>query len=149
MSLNKKELSNKLFISLGIVHQLTDSFLTKQLAPHGINQSQFHVLTHFSRHKEQPCTISQLAQVMQMNQPGITKVINKLDEMGLIDIEKDAFDGRKKWITVNDKGLEKLAAAYESFAPRMAEMFADWNEQEMIQTLQQIDKLKNWLDNHR
>ncbi len=149
MSEDKNDVANKLFISLGIINQLTRAFLTKKLAVHGLNPSQFDLLTHFMRHADTPQTVSQLASVMQMNQPGITKVVNKLHEMGLLDIKKDAQDGRKKWVSINPAGLDKVTQAYQGFAPFMSQTFEDWDLEEMTQTLEKLDKLKHWLDNHR
>lgn len=149
MECKKNKLANSLFISLGIVSQLTDAMLATKLSPFGISSSQFTILTHFLRHQDQAQTISELAKVMQMNQPGLTKVINKLHQMGMLDIEKDQFDGRKKWIRINAFGIETVQAAYASFMPVMDEIFAEWGENEMQQTLDKIDKLKVWLDENR
>ncbi|WP_246335968.1 MarR family winged helix-turn-helix transcriptional regulator [Vibrio marinisediminis] len=145
----KSEIANNLFISLGIVNQLTESLLVRHLVPFGITPSQFTILTHFLRHRDEAQTISELAKVMQMNQPGLTKVINKLHQMDMLDIEKDLVDGRKKWIRINAYGVETVQAAYVSFTPVIDEIFAQWDENEMQQTLEKIDKLKVWLDTNR
>ncbi|UGA53504.1 MarR family winged helix-turn-helix transcriptional regulator [Vibrio sp. VB16] len=149
MTKSKQELYANLFISLGIIHQLNDNWIARALAPIGLNQSQFNLLNHFSHQPERSQTVSQLAQVMQMNQPGITKVINRLAEFGLIDITKDDHDGRKKWVMINDAGLEKVKNARESFIPKLDACFQDWDEKEMQQMLSKVDKLKTWLDEHR
>lgn len=149
MSEQKIEAANKIFISLGIINQLTTTFLSKKLAEHGLNSSQFDLLTHLMRHSDKPQTVSQLAQVMQMNQPGVTKVVNKLHQMAFIDIEKDEQDGRKKWVSINPTGLEKVQGAYQSFAPYMVKAFEDWGLEEMKLANEKIDKLMHWLDNNR
>ncbi len=149
MSDVKNDLANNLFISLGITHQLTDNILMRLLAPFDLGISQFYILSHFARHKEQAVTVSELARVMQMNQPAVTKIINKLNEMGLVDIQKDEKDGRKKWVNINQQGLNKISEAYTSFQPFMAQVFGDWNQEEMQKTLEKVNKLKTWLDNHR
>ncbi|WP_262415424.1 MarR family winged helix-turn-helix transcriptional regulator [Vibrio sp. SCSIO 43132] len=149
MLTEKQNLSFKIMISLGIINQLTDSWLGKALAPLGLNQSQFNLLNHFSHQPDREQTISQLAQVMQMNQPGITKVVNKLFDMGLVDIRKDEQDGRKKWVRINEKGLAKVQSAFSSFLPMMNECFDDWTEDDMSQMLSHSNKLKVWLDNNR
>ncbi|MEZ8082168.1 MarR family winged helix-turn-helix transcriptional regulator [Enterovibrio norvegicus] len=149
MLTEKQTLSFKLMISLGIVHQLTDAWLSKALEPCGLNQSQFNLLNHFSHQPEREQTISQLAQVMQMNQPGLTKVVNKLADQGLVDIRKDDADGRKKWIKINEEGLSKVQAAFMRFLPVMDQCFDQWDSEDMRQMLQHTDTLKNWLDTHR
>ncbi|MDD1793916.1 MarR family winged helix-turn-helix transcriptional regulator [Enterovibrio sp. ZSDZ42] len=149
MLTEKQSLSFKLMISLGIVHQLTDTWLSKALEPCGLNQSQFNLLNHFSHQPEREQTISQLAQVMQMNQPGLTKVVNKLAEQGLVDVRKDDEDGRKKWIKINANGLARVQSAFKSFLPNIDQCFDQWDDDEMRQMLQHTDKLKTWLDNNR
>ncbi|OEE60444.1 hypothetical protein A1OK_10865 [Enterovibrio norvegicus FF-454] len=149
MLTEKQELSFKVMISLGIINQLSDAWLSKALEPCGLNQSQFNLLNHFSHQPEREQTISQLAQVMQMNQPGLTKVVNKLAEQGLVDIRKDDADGRKKWIKINADGLARVQSAFASFLPVINQCFDQWENDEMRQMLQHTDKLKAWLDNNR
>jgi len=149
MSIEKQELPTKILISLGIIHQLNNAWLAKALTPLGLNQSQFNLLNHFAHQPQRQQTISQLAQVMQMNQPGITKVVNKLVEMKMIEITKDEQDGRKKWIKINANGLEKVENAHASFTPKLNSCFQQWEEPEMQQMLQHLDKFKHWLDNNR
>ncbi len=149
MLTEKQGLSFKIMISLGIINQLSDAWLSKALEPCGLNQSQFNLLNHFSHQPEREQTISQLAQVMQMNQPGLTKVVNKLAEQGLVDIRKDDADGRKKWIKINADGLARVQSAFASFLPVINQCFDQWENDEMRQMLQHTDKLKAWLDNNR
>lgn len=149
MLTEKQQKSFKLLISLGIINQLTNTWLGKALTPHGINQSQFDLLNHFARHPDNESTISQLADVMQMNQPGITKVVNKLVEMELLDIHKDNQDGRKKWISINAAGLEKVQNAFMSFLPTVDLCFDDWDETDLDEMLKHSQKLQTWLDNNR
>lgn len=149
MLTEKQQKSFKLLISLGIINQLTNTWLGKALAPHGINQSQFDLLNHFSHNPEKEHTISQLAEVMQMNQPGITKVVNKLSEMDLIEIRKDDQDGRKKWIRINQQGLDKVQSAFMSFLPTVNQCFEEWDEKQVEEMLQHSTRLQMWLDNNR
>ncbi|HDY7895441.1 TPA: winged helix-turn-helix transcriptional regulator [Vibrio vulnificus] len=149
MLTEKQQNSFKLLISLGIINQLTDAWLNKALAPHRINQSQFNLLNHFARHPDKEQTISQLAEVMQMNQPGITKVVNKLSEMNLIEIRKDEQDGRKKWIRINHQGLDRVQSAFMSFLPTVDQCFEQWDEKQLEQMLEHSQRLQNWLDNNR
>ncbi|WP_070969107.1 MarR family winged helix-turn-helix transcriptional regulator [Vibrio sonorensis] len=149
MDQQKALLSRQLFVTLGIVHQLTDDWLDKALIPHGITRSQLNVLSHFSHQPDRAQTISELASVMQMNQPGITKVINKLLDMDLVSAEKDKHDGRKKWISITEQGLLKLQQAFTSFEPELFSCFEEWDSEEIKNTLQSVSKLKQWLDNNR
>lgn len=149
MSDEKQQMSLKLMTSLGIINQLTEAWLSKALIPHGINQSQFNLLTHFSRHPEQEQTISHLAEVMQMNQPGITKVVNKLLEIGLVNIRKDSHDGRKKWISINQSGLDKTQNAFTSFLPMLDRCFEGWDDKQLSEMLAHSQTLQVWLDENR
>ncbi|MDN3680861.1 MarR family winged helix-turn-helix transcriptional regulator [Vibrio tapetis subsp. quintayensis] len=145
----KQQISLKLMTSLGIINQLTDAWLSKALIPHGINQSQFNLLVHFSHHPEREQTISQLAEVMQMNQPGITKVVNKLVDMGLVGIRKDSHDGRKKWISINQNGLDKSQSAFMSFLPMVDRCFEGWDAKQLNEMLAYSQRLQTWLDDNR
>lgn len=149
MAKNKNELAFKLMKSLEIINQLSTSKITKALQPLNLSYSQFSLLNHFSNNPEQEATVSQLANSMQMNQPGITKIVNKLTEMDLVDIRKDSQDARKKWIKINQMGLEKLSQAQSDVMNDITDCFTHWELDELEDMLQHASKLQVWFDSNR
>lgn len=146
MSENKNELAFKLMKSLEIVNQLSTVKVTKALQPFSLSYSQFSLLNHFSNAPEQEVTVSQLANSMQMNQPGITKIVNKLIEMDLVEVRKDPQDARKKWITINSLGLEKLSQAQTNVMDNISDCFSCWETSELEEMLEHARRLQTWFD---
>lgn len=149
MTNNKNELAFKVMKSLEIINQLSTSKISKALLPLNLSYSQFSLLNHFSNDPEQEATVSQLANSMQMNQPGITKVVNKLTEMGLLDVRKDSQDARKKWVKINKMGLKKLSQAQSGVMNDITDCFTHWELDELENMLQHANKLQAWFDNNR
>ena len=146
---NKNELEFNLMKSLEIINQLSTAKVTKALRPLNLSYSQFSLLNHFSNDPEQEFTVSQLANSMQMNQPGITKIVNKLTEMGLIEIRKDLQDARKKWLKINTTGQEKLSLAQSIVMNDISDCFSGWEVNELEDMLKHAQRLQTWFDNNR
>ncbi len=68
----------RLIVVMGIIQQLMTTRKNKIFASLDINVSQFGLLTHFTHNPTRSWTISELATVMEMNQPGITKLASAL-----------------------------------------------------------------------
>ncbi|MCP5211050.1 MAG: MarR family transcriptional regulator [Hahellaceae bacterium] len=136
-------------ILLGIIQQLQTTRQTEMLKPFDMTRSQFSVLTHLALHPERRCTISGLAEVMEINQPGITKIVKKLADKALIDVIEDKQDKRKKHLEINRQGLSFVSQCQSTIQPDNAECYKSWNDNELHAFLESLDKLKTWLDSHR
>jgi DNA-binding MarR family transcriptional regulator len=136
-------------ILLGIIQQLQTTRQTEMLKAFDITRSQFSVLTHLAMHPERRCTISGLAEVMEINQPGITKIVKKLVDKALVEVIEDEQDKRKKHLVINQQGLSFVSQCQNAIQPDNAECYKSWSDNELHAFLASLDKLKNWLDDHR
>ena len=83
-------------ILFGILQQLMTTRQSKLFASLSISSSQFGLLIHFSHNPARSWLVSELAHIMEMNQPGITKVVTQLVDKGLLLATPDTTDRRKK-----------------------------------------------------
>lgn len=136
-------------VLLGIVGQLQTTRQEKLFSKLEINRSQFTVLHHFSHTPERSWTVSELAAVMEMNQPGITKIVQRLVAKKMLVAHADARDSRKKQLEITQSGLEFCNQTLLLLLPDVQQIFADWDDSALIDLEAHLGKLKDWLDNNR
>ena len=81
----------------------------KKMAPTGLKATQYYMLVNIARHKER--SISELGEIMLLDQTTITRNVDILKKSGYVNITKDKSDSRTKTITITDIGLAKLEEA--------------------------------------
>ncbi len=139
----------RMTVLLGIIQQLMTTRQNRLFAGRELSLSQFGVLNHFTHEPERSWTVTELAEVMEMNQPGITKIVTVLLDKGLLKSTADPTDKRKRYLTISKKGLALRDETFESLLPDISFVFEDWEEKSLKQFHKQLEKLMLWLDSHR
>lgn len=139
----------RIIVLLGIIEQLKGTREEKLFAELEINSSQFAVLNHFTHQPERQWTVSELCNVMEMNQPGITKIVQRLIEKRLLATTADKKDARKKQLRITDMGLEYCEYTVSLLMPDIHQVLEHWPDDELADFSKHLDKLKCWLDDHR
>ncbi|WP_026340213.1 MarR family winged helix-turn-helix transcriptional regulator [Amphritea japonica] len=138
-----------LMVQLGIIRQLMATREAKLFANVSLNPSQFGVLNHFTHNPERSWTVTELAGVMEMNQPGITKVVTVLLDKKLLESGADKEDKRRRYLKITPQGLKLCDEILGSLLPDISHIFESWEDGEISQMHQQMEKLMRWLDEHR
>ncbi len=136
-------------VKLGIVRQLMSTREAKLFANAQLTPSQFGVLNHFTHNPRRSWTVTELAEVMEMNQPGITKIITVLLGQNLLLSIPDATDKRRRYLKITDQGLKLCGDTLESLLPDISHVFSDWDNDSLAQMHQHMETLMRWLDEHR
>jgi DNA-binding MarR family transcriptional regulator len=136
-------------ILFGILQQLLTTRQNKLFANLSITSSQFGLLIHFTHKPTRSWLVSELTNVMEMNQPGITKVVTQLVDKGLLLATPDTSDRRKKYLKITEKGLETCSNTLNSFAPDIQNIYSSFANDELSELEQHLKKLMAWLDNNR
>jgi DNA-binding MarR family transcriptional regulator len=79
----------------------------RQEAGEDLSPSQTAALSTIERHG--PLTPSELAEREQVKRPTATRVIARLEELGLVDRARDPHDGRSSLVALSETGREVLA----------------------------------------
>lgn len=66
-----------------------------------------------------PLTIGELATAIGITQPGATRTVGQLVEMGLVEVEQAADDQRRRITTLSKKGRQMVDAAKREIWPRI------------------------------
>lgn len=136
-------------ILFGILQQLMTTRQSKLFASLSISSSQFGLLIHFSHNPARSWLVSELAHIMEMNQPGITKVVTQLVDKGLLLATPDTTDRRKKHLKISDKGLKICSKNMNVFEPDIQHIYSSFANDELSELEQHLEKLMAWLDNNR
>jgi DNA-binding MarR family transcriptional regulator len=90
-----------------LISQLYDA----ALAPCGLKSTQFAMLTEIGRRADEPPTIGDLAQTLVMDESTIGQNLRPLERDGLVSLQADAADRRRRHVQLTRKGRARLAAA--------------------------------------
>jgi DNA-binding MarR family transcriptional regulator len=81
------------------------------LAPSGLKSTQFAILAELEFRNDEPPTMRDLAEALVMDQSTIGQNLRPLERDGLISLERDASDRRRRCVKLTKKGRGRLAAA--------------------------------------
>jgi len=134
---------------IGIVDQLASTRANALLAPCGLTLPQFSLLNHFVWRGENGLTVGRVAEAMQQQQPGITKLLQKLEGGGLLWSAPNPEDGRSRLLYLSEAGRAVHHAAVESLSAALVEPFEGWSEADLERCLELLDRLKTRMDAQR
>ncbi|WP_277584001.1 MarR family winged helix-turn-helix transcriptional regulator [Psychrobacillus antarcticus] len=127
-----------------LIHELFQKsrFLSQEvnntLKEYNLFASQWSVLYCIQRHKEM--TLTQIWKYLNVEAPTITRTVNRLAELGWIDI-CSSKDKREKIVKLSEQALQQfpaIKAAMTEFEDRMVDSLSDDEEAQMLELLQKI-----------
>ncbi len=134
---------------LGIVTQLYTTRMETLFNTQGFTLSQFALLTHLARSNKNIHSISDLTEAMEINQPGVSKIVQKLYEQGYLEVSTNKFDTRKREVRITTQGRNKLIQVGKAIYPDLATWFKDWQEADKQSFTTHLKTLAQWLDKNR
>ena len=72
-----------------------------------------------------PLTIGELAQSVGITQPGATRTVGQLLELGLVDMQPAPDDQRRRLVSLTEKGKQLVDVSRADVWPRIAAAVAD------------------------
>lgn len=130
---------------LGVLSQLFQSRMSTLLAPFDLTYTQMAVLSHLMR-SDDAQSVSQLANVMQIQQPGMTKVVKRLQDEALVSAEPDPADPRRKLVCIAAGGQSLLADVEAALFTDLARWFEGWPPSELSAFVSHGWRLVEWFD---
>ena len=134
---------------LGVVSQLYTTRMNTLLQAAGLNLSQFALLNHLAQSPKNTHSITELTEAMEMHQPGVTKLVQKLHQEGFLEVQVSKNDARKRKISITEAGREHIIAVGQELFPDVQQWFADWSGEEVQELNRYLNQLAVWLDSHR
>ena len=148
--LNEREqIQVRMTVLLGIIQQLMTTRQNRLFEAKELTLSQFGVLNHFTHEPDRSWTVTDLAEVMEMNQPGITKIVTLLVNKGLLSSTPDLQDKRKRFLKITENGQQLCGDTFRSLLPEISHVFGEWDDRSLKQFHKKKKKLVSWLDSNR
>ncbi len=84
------------------------NFYTSKLKKFGITTQQYHILRFLEMYYSEPTSINLLKQCMPEKQSDVSRLIDRLVKVGLVERNICPLDRRKMDVIINQKGLELI-----------------------------------------
>jgi DNA-binding MarR family transcriptional regulator len=98
-------------------------------SPSGVTPSQLAVIATLVRHG--PCTIGQIAEFERVQPPSVSKIVEGLTAVGLVERERDPDDRRRVVITLSQQGKAFVERTRTESVSWLATRLAHLNESEL------------------
>ena len=112
----------ELFAEVGRIDQLFRKHLERAL-PRGLTAAQFAVLNHFVL-RGAPQGPAALAATFHLTKGAMTNTLQRLQAQGLVSVQADGGDGRRKVVALTEAGLEAHAACISAFRAESPPVFS-------------------------
>ena len=112
------------------------------LRPRGLTINDFEALMHISKAEEQRLRRIDLVERLMLTPSGVTRLLEGLQEAGLVEDVHCDSDARVTWAQLTDDGVELLDCVGASHTARLRELFrGSLSEAEVEQLSELLGKL--------
>lgn len=112
------------------------------LTPRGLTMSDFDALLQLSRAEDSRLRRVDLVEPLMLTPSGVTRLLEGLEEAGLVEKVQCDGDARVTWARLTDDGVETLECVGVSYAERLRGLFAGrLDEDEVAQLSELLGKL--------
>lgn len=121
--------------------------LARRLRKHagtGLTPSQQSALTTLERRG--PMRVGQLAEREQIGKSSVTRLVAKLEGLGLVERTQDAADGRSWWVALTDQGADLLATSSKRADDYLARQLAELSPADQRRLFAALPVMERLLD---
>lgn len=131
------------FREIALIDQLAASRI-ERLLPRGLTRAQFGVLGHLAGDVE--ATPAALAESFRVTRGAMTNILQKLEARGLIAVEGDAADGRRKRVSITPEGMAQHATGILALRPLSEGLRERFPAADFEQALPLLAAIRAWLE---
>jgi DNA-binding MarR family transcriptional regulator len=102
--------------------------MSDALEPHGITGQQYNVLRILRGAHPEPLPTLEIGERMMERNPGVTRLLDRLEQKGLVDRERGERDRRQMRRTITPRGLALLAALDDVIRAANESVFAGMDQ---------------------
>ena len=112
------------------------------LTPRGLTFNDFEALLHLSKAEDNRLRRVDLVELLMLTPSGVTRLLDGLQEAGLVENVQCTDDARVTWARLTNEGLETVQCVGASHTERMRELFRGaLNEDEVVQLSELLGRL--------
>ena len=108
------------------------------VAHHGLTLSDYEVLLFLAQAPERAMRRVDLAERVLLTQSGITRLLDGLENAGLVEKRRCSVDGRVVYATLTDAGLARVREASRTHLAGVEELFTSRFDEEELETLSSL-----------
>jgi DNA-binding MarR family transcriptional regulator len=108
------------------------------LRPRGLTMNDFEALMHISRADEQRLRRVDLVDRLMLTPSGVTRLLEGLQEAGLVENLQCEDDARVTWARLTDDGNETLECVGASHTERLRVLFRDTLSEDEVEQLSEL-----------
>jgi len=139
-TINEQEFPSIIIGKLMNISGILQREANRLLLPYQLNQQQFSILFEIAKAKE--VQQKHMVNRLLLEKAHVSKVVKKLQGMGLIDIKPFADDKRSALLSTTAKGQRLVDACRAVFRKWNKDCFENINENELHKILESVDKLQ-------
>ncbi len=112
----------------------------RMLLPYNLNQQQFSVffeITKAGRVKQKD-----MVNRLMLEKAHVSKVVKKLQKMGLITVTTSDEDKRSSWLSATPKGEETMKSCSETFEKWNREWMSSFNEKQLNSIVENLSQIQ-------
>jgi len=134
--LSEQSLGVRAFVALVRAHSSATRKLSSQLtADHALTISDYEVLLRLARAPDRRLRRVDLAEQVLLTASGITRLLDGLEQSGLVERGSCATDRRVVYAVLTDAGLAKLREASRSHVAQVDELFTEYFGEEELEAV--------------
>lgn len=137
----------RLFNEIGILEQLGRAVLEARLPP-GMLVSHFSVLNHLIRVKDGRTPL-ELARAFQVAKTTMTHTLAGLESAGLVEMRRNAADGRSKQVWITSEGRAFCDDAIAAVQPDLSDLALEFPADRVAKILPELEELRKIMDRRR
>ncbi len=118
-----EEITQNLIIDLHKAHAKIQKRVSNTLAIHGLSLSDYLVLNQLFNAPTKALRRSDLAEEVGLSPSGITRLLNPLEKIGLVDKEPNPRDARVSMVALTESGEKTFRDAQITFSQVASSMF--------------------------
>ena len=134
--LSEQSLGVRAFVALVRAHSSATRTLSSQLtADHGLTINDYEVLLRLARAPDRRLRRVDLAEQVLLTASGITRLLDGLEQSGLVERGSCATDRRVVYAVLTDAGLAKMREASKSHVAQVDELFTEYFGEEELEAV--------------
>jgi DNA-binding MarR family transcriptional regulator len=95
----------------------------------------------------EPARVSDLAELLGVDTPTVTRKVQQLERLGYVAIEPDAEDKRAKRVSLTKSGEKTIERIMTAINHRLSRLFEGWSKEEVMVFSSSLDKFAHALTN--
>jgi len=121
----------------------TNAILSRRLSVHGLDFSDFMIISYLNESREQKLRRIDLAEKLGLTASGITRMLLPLEKLGIIERSLDDADARARYASITPAGKNLLQDATASIEMKLEDIMPEGSEAELEKFTELLEKINS------